>query len=160
MRERIEQAMRYVLAMGRQAAFQVTVSLVATATVGYLTRDHGKTDAVAPPAAVVAPAASIPSEPKPIAGLLRASFTPEGIRMRPAYPTEFGALFGPAPGKPYTELTSAEWSSSPEGVAPKLEKPEEQAPAKTLVAHQGCATGCVRRTAVAEAVLPPARPAS
>ena len=159
MRKRIEKAVQHVVALGRQAAFQITVSLIATATVAYVTGDRAKTEALQP-ATVAAAGASIPLEPQPVAGLLRASFTADGIRTRPAYPTEFGALFGPAPGKPHVELTSVAWPSRSEPAAPQLDKPAPKAPAKTLVAHQGGVAAPVRHATVAEVVLPPARPAS
>jgi hypothetical protein len=159
MRERIGQVMGHLVGMGRQAAFQITVSLIATATVAYVTGDRARTEAPQS-AATAAAASSVPFEPQPIAGLLRASFTADGIRTRPGYPTEFGALFGPAPGKPHVELTSLEWPSRSEPAARQLDKPAPKGAAKTLVAYQGGVARPARHATVAEPVLPPARPAS
>ncbi len=160
MREQIERAMRHAVSIGRQAAFQIIVSLVATAAVGVMTRDRARTDAPSPAAAPIAEAPAVSFEPQPILGLLRASFTPQGIRTRPAYPTEFAAVFGPEPGKAAAELPAGRWSSSADTIQPKAQRSEPKPQVKTLVAQHGCAAPCGRRTVVATAVLPPPRPGS
>jgi hypothetical protein len=159
MREQIERAMRHAVSIGRQAAFQIIVSLVATAAVGVMSRDRARTDAHSP-AAPIAEAPAVSFEPQPILALLRASFTPEGIRTRPAYPTEFAAVFGPEPGKAAAELPAGAWSSSADTIQPKAQRSEPKPQARTLVAQHGCAVPCGRRTVVAAAVLPPPRPSS
>jgi hypothetical protein len=160
MREQIERATRHVVSIGRQAAFQIVVSLVATAAVGLMTRDRARTDAPSPAATPVAEAPPVSFEPQPIAGLLRATFSPEGIRTRRAYPTEFAAVFGPELEKAAAELPAGAWPNSTDTIQPKAQRSEPKPQVKTLVAQHGCAVPCGRRTVVAAAVLPPPRPNS
>jgi hypothetical protein len=95
------------------------------------------------------------------AELLRGHFTTDGFRARPAYPVEFAAVYGLAPGKPYMTLAAVEWSEPQAASAPgraelaetkaEINKPETK---KTLVAQRS------RGATKVAAVLPPPRPAA
>jgi hypothetical protein len=93
------------------------------------------------------------------AGLLEATFTDEGFRLRPTYPVEFAAVYGLAPDQPYTALAAAEWST-PAQSAPKTDQAAPlKAQKKTTLVAQACAGECAASAAHA-AVLPPPRPSA
>src|SRR5688500_17054992 len=91
------------------------------------------------------PAAPFVADPetRPGAELLRGHFTTDGFRARPAYPVEFAAVYGLAPGKPYMTLAAVDWSEPQAASAParaelaetkaEINKPETK---KTLVAQR------------------------
>ncbi|HKH34616.1 MAG TPA: hypothetical protein VKA80_10730 [Beijerinckiaceae bacterium] len=149
MRKPLNRAMRKAFAA--LPRFQVAVSIVATLSAGFLAQLVLKSDP-APQPATTAAARPLMLDPDISAGLLRAHFTETGYRLRPGYPTEFAAVFGPAPGKPYRELIAADWS--PTAAAPRAAKGDDR-PA----AAQSCGEAC-KRNVMTAAVLPPPRPAS
>ena len=127
------------------------LAIVAVAGVAALYALSGSGSTATPePAVVQEPNAQTGAE------LLRGHFTTDGFRARPAYPVEFAAVYGLAPGKPYVTLAATDWSEPQGGSAPAhaeatQAKPESK---KTLMAQRP------RGAMKVAAVLPPPRPAA
>jgi hypothetical protein len=147
-REPLKQVLRKAAAALPAFAGQVAVSVAAILSAAFLAQLVLNTKPRPTPSPPAVSAALTMLDPRVGTGLLRGQFSETGYRLRPGYPTEFGAVFGPAPGRPYRALAAAEWSGAP-AAAPAAEKP----------AAQPCGEACKRKV-VAAAVLPPTRPAS
>jgi hypothetical protein len=135
-------------------AFQVTVSVVATFCAAFITNGYLQ---LKPHESPATPAPPMIADPKAAAELLKGNFTEEGVRLRPAHPLEFAAVYGLAPGQPYTPLKAADWSAAPQDIPVPL-TPETKAE-ETSGSARTCLVTCAGRL-VAMAVLPPPRPAS
>ena len=163
MRQTVQRTLRKLVAAAPSLAGQVSVSVAATVCAALITDVALKPAAAPAPAAVTFPGeAAIPGFGPPAfdarrgADLIQASFTVDGLRLRPTHPPEFGAVFGPmastpvlAPAPSETEISSAPASN----VA-------ASASLKRAIVAEACSEACkAHRAAASRVVLPPTRPA-
>jgi hypothetical protein len=139
----------YIKSAGPKLEYQVAVAIAVVLCATFFCNAY-----VEPTQPTLQPAPAVASSMT--AELLKANFTDEGFRSRPASPVEFAAVYGVAADKPYTVLAATEWSAP----APAARKADDAVVARThkkaTVLAQACSGDCL--TAIA-AAIPPRRPA-
>jgi hypothetical protein len=104
-----------------------------------------------------------PSQPTPVvapearADLLKANFTDDGFRSRPASAVEFAAVYGHAE-RSYTAL-AAQWSAPSPSPSKAQDAPVAKVQKKATLLAQACSGDCVTSSLPGAAVVPPRRPA-
>ena len=138
------------LRTSRGIAGQIGVSIAAALCVTAIGESVWRHDA---PSERPVPAVTLDSAA--VAGLLNATFTPDGIRARPRYPMEFEAVLGPTSTASFARYASAEWTAA--GPQPAG---GERGAAEAAVAAPVRARIAVSRIRAPASPIPPARVAS